>query len=216
MPAPSGRGVPAPKPWRRAAPPRFSARAAARAPGRRDEQRCGHRLMPAPSRRPRRGSRNTADARRGHGSSLALRFRRVALNHALACRAITYAGKATNDLYRSDVVPPPVWYRVFAARFQCSPASLPHRPSTSESQLFFHSDGYVNCFQKCEALHTRSAMAALASLVEAQMRWIEFALIAGLVLAAAGAGILVASTPHETHETPTGGGGGASFLPAVY
>jgi hypothetical protein len=64
MPAPSDRGVTAPKPWRRAAPPRFSARAAARAPDRRDEQRCGHRLMPAPSRRSRRGSRNTAAARR--------------------------------------------------------------------------------------------------------------------------------------------------------
>ena len=61
-------------------------------------------------------------------------------------------------------------------------------------------------------------MAVLASACkwEAQMRWIAFAFITGLILAVAGTGIRVASAPHETHETPFGGGGGISFSPPVY
>jgi hypothetical protein len=47
------------------------------------------------------------------------------------------------------------------------------------------------------------------------MRWIAFALIAGLILAVAGNGFRVASAPHETNETPTGSGGWP-FLPPVY
>ena len=48
------------------------------------------------------------------------------------------------------------------------------------------------------------------------MRWIAFAFITGLILTVAGTGIRVAAAPHETHETPVGGGGGISFLPLVY
>jgi len=48
------------------------------------------------------------------------------------------------------------------------------------------------------------------------MRWIAFAFISGLILAAAGTGIRVVSAPHETHEKPIGGGGGLSFSPPVY
>jgi hypothetical protein len=47
------------------------------------------------------------------------------------------------------------------------------------------------------------------------MRWIAFAFIAGLILAAAGTGIRVVSAPHAAHQTPIGGGGGLSFLPPL-
>ena len=45
------------------------------------------------------------------------------------------------------------------------------------------------------------------------MGWIALVFVTGLVLAAAGAGIRVASAPHQT---PVGGGGGLSVMPTVY
>ena len=45
------------------------------------------------------------------------------------------------------------------------------------------------------------------------MGWIALVFVAGLVLAAAGAGIRVASAPHQT---PVGGGGGLSVMLTVY